>query len=114
MALFSFLFSSKTKETKNIKILNADDFKSSIAQKNVQLIDVRTPKEYRSGHIFNALNIDVLKSSTFRMNAKELNKEEPIYLYCRSGNRSQKAAKILLELGFDQIYDLKGGYMAWR
>ncbi|VAV83833.1 hypothetical protein MNBD_BACTEROID02-1730, partial [hydrothermal vent metagenome] len=36
------------------------------------------------------------------------------YLYCRSGGRSRKAAKILAEMGFKEIYDLKGGYMAWE
>lgn len=93
--------------------MNLDDFKYSILQKNVQLIDVRTPKEYRSGHISKAVNIDVFQQSSFRPAVEKLDKNKPVYLYCRSGNRSQKAARILSDMGFDEIYDLKGGYMSW-
>ena len=42
-----------------------------------------------------------------------LNKDEPVYIFCRSGNRSQKARQIMLEHGFTQVYDLDGGYNAW-
>ncbi|MBS9462600.1 rhodanese-like domain-containing protein [Flagellimonas sp. 389] len=113
MGLFDFLFGAKTQEIGHIKILNVDEFKSSITQKKVQLVDVRTSKEYRSGHISNALNIDFFQQSSFKASAEKLDKKAPIYLYCRSGNRSQKAAKILSKMGFEEIYDLKGGYMAW-
>jgi len=114
MGLFSFLTSSKAQETDTIKILNVEDFKSSISQKNVQLIDVRTPKEYRSGHISKAVNIDIFQQSSFRTSVEKLDKNKAVYLYCRSGNRSQKAARVLAGMGFDQIYDLKGGYMSWH
>jgi rhodanese-related sulfurtransferase len=45
---------------------------------------------------------------------KKLDASKPVYLYCRSGNRSGKAAKILVTLGFNEIYDLRGGYTSWR
>ena len=44
----------------------------------------------------------------------ELDKKTPIYLYCRSGNRSKKSADILIEMGFSEIYDLKGGFIEWN
>jgi rhodanese-related sulfurtransferase len=43
-----------------------------------------------------------------------LDKEIPIYLYCRSGGRSNKAARQLISLGFKEIYDLQGGYLGWK
>jgi rhodanese-related sulfurtransferase len=45
---------------------------------------------------------------------KKLNPSKPVYLYCRSGNRSGKAANLLAKMGFTEIYDLKGGYMSWK
>ena len=49
----------------------------------------------------------------FREKIQELDRDKPVYLYCRSGNRSGKASKIMDELGFKEIVDLKGGYKAW-
>jgi rhodanese-related sulfurtransferase len=43
----------------------------------------------------------------------KLNKNKPVYVYCRSGARSQRAARKLVEMGFLKIYDLEGGYMSW-
>ena len=83
-----------------------------VSNYDIQLVDVRTPKEYNDGHIENAKLIDFL-SEDFKIKIQELEKEKPIYLYCRSGRRSGKASKILTDLGFAEIVDLKGGYLAW-
>ncbi|MCH7524052.1 MAG: rhodanese-like domain-containing protein [Bacteroidetes bacterium] len=83
-----------------------------VSNSDIQLVDVRTPKEYNDGHIENAKLIDFL-SEDFKIKIQELEKEKPIYLYCRSGRRSGKASKILTDLGFAEIVDLKGGYLAW-
>ncbi|WP_367275150.1 rhodanese-like domain-containing protein [uncultured Maribacter sp.] len=45
---------------------------------------------------------------------EKVNKEKPVFVYCRSGARSQKAARKLLKMGFTQVYDLKGGYTSWN
>jgi len=128
--LFLFIFSiffgcnSQTKEKtekevivktvqvkKTINVLDVVAYKKAISN-NVQLVDVRTPKEYNEGFIKNAKNIDFF-SDDFKTQFKEYNKEKPLYIYCRSGGRSAKASKILQELGFKEIYDLKGGYLSW-
>lgn len=95
------------------KKLNSAEFKDSIENKEVQLIDIRTPKEFEEGHIVNARNIDFYDDDFMKQMAKELDKAEPVYLYCRSGGRSGKAATQLSEQGF-KIYDLKGGILAWK
>lgn len=114
MTLFSTLFGSRAKETHNITILTAQEFKSAISKNDVQLVDVRTAREYKSGHISKAVNIDIFQQSSFRVTAEKLDKTKPVYLYCRSGNRSQKAARVLLDMEFKQIYDLQGGYASWK
>ena len=83
------------------------------AQSGIQLIDVRTANEYRGGHIKNAKSIDFF-SNDFSVRLQKLNSEKPLYIYCRSGMRSYKAAKIAAKLGFTTIIDLKGGYNTWH
>lgn len=101
-----------TQQKSGISVIEADKFEQQIEKENVQLIDVRTPEEYRAGHIEGAINID-FKGEEFLEQFSELDKDEPVYLYCRSGNRSAKASDLLVEAGFKNIIDLKGGYLAW-
>ena len=74
-----------------------------------QMVDVRTISEYASGHIEGALNIPV---DDLRKRLDELDKSKPVYLYCRSGQRSYYAARILKENGFD-VSHLAGGYVLY-
>ncbi|MBU2527111.1 MAG: rhodanese-like domain-containing protein [Bacteroidetes bacterium] len=96
-----------------IRLLEVDEFKQVVGNKNVQIIDVRTPYEYNSGHIQGAVNIDYY-ASDFEKQLAKLDKNIPIYFYCHSGVRSAKAAKTMKALGFTKIYDLKGGMVAWK
>ena len=73
------------------------------------LIDVRTPEEFASGHIQNAINISV---ETLQARLDEVPGGTPVVVYCRSGNRSATAAQILVEGGYQPVYDL-GGIKDW-
>jgi phage shock protein E len=73
------------------------------------LIDVRTPEEYASGYIQNAINIPV---ESLQARLSEVPENTPVVVYCRSGNRSAAAAQILVEAGFQPIFDL-GGIQDW-
>ena len=73
------------------------------------LIDVRTPEEFASGHIQNAVNISV---ETLQARLDEVPRGTPVVVYCRSGNRSASAAQILGEGGYQPVYDL-GGIQDW-
>ncbi len=79
----------------------------------IQLVDVRTPEEFASGHLENAVNINFY-SDDFKDRINELDKEKEVYLYCRSGGRSAKAAKDLEAMGFKKVYDLEGGILKWQ
>lgn len=104
-------FSKSTDESKS-EIFSKEKFKSVVENTNVTLIDVRTPEEFREGKIYHAKNINYFDNN-FETKINELDKSKPVYLYCRSGNRSQKAAKKMKKLGFKHIIDLEGGYMNW-
>ena len=95
------------------QILNQATYQDSLVQPNVTLIDVRTSEEYESGHLDKAQNIDFLNEELFMTEIEKFDKSQPIYIYCRSGNRSGKAATLMQELGFQTIYDLEGGYLNW-
>jgi rhodanese-related sulfurtransferase len=113
MTLFSSLLGANTQQNDTIKILNPSDFKDAIKSKDVQLVDVRTADEFKAGAIESALNIDFFQQENFKEEFEKLDKEQPVYLYCRSGSRSQQAAGKLKAMGFNKIYDLQGGYMGW-
>jgi rhodanese-related sulfurtransferase len=74
------------------------------------LLDVRSPEEFRSGHIKGAVNID-LQVLPKRM--AEIPTDKPVVIYCRSGRRSAIAAQMLARAGYPEIYDL-GGIIAWQ
>ena len=78
-----------------------------VKKKDSYLIDVRTPEEYREGHLLYAQNIDY-KSAAFKEELAKLDKRKPVYLYCRSGNRSGKAVDTLALLGFKEVYNIGG------
>ena len=107
------IFSCNGQTSKNIIDIDTKTFSGKItAAPNAQIIDVRTPQEFASGHIDNAVNIDWL-SDNFVANTQKLNKTKPVFLYCKTSNRSTQAAKKLEELGFTTIYNMKGGLLQW-
>ncbi len=81
--------------------------------RNIQLVDVRTPKEYNEGHIGNAINID-FNAPDFEANIQKLNKNKRVYIYCRTGNRSVKASEKMRALGFRKLYVLPVGMEGWK
>jgi rhodanese-related sulfurtransferase len=95
------------------QMLPVDDFEKKLASTTVkQVVDVRTQDEYSSGHLVGAVLIDYYKKD-FKASVSKLDKNKPVFVYCASGGRSGSAAEVLEELGFKQIYDLKGGMNAW-
>ncbi len=76
---------------------------------SVSLIDVRTPEEFASGHIAGAANIPVEELGA---RLAEVPEGQPVIVYCRSGNRSAAAARILVDAGYAPVYDL-GGIQSW-
>jgi rhodanese-related sulfurtransferase len=113
LLLFIVLIASCKEQIAQSLIVSVEEFKTMVLGKDVQLVDVRTEDEYTEGHIDDAVNIDFFEEDVFDQKFAQFDKDQPIYIYCRSGGRSQKSAKKLQELGFKEIIDLKGGYEAW-
>jgi len=108
----------ETKESKTVVLTTPKNFARHLSEglkdgKKPQLIDVRTPKEFSEGYLESARNIDI-SAGDFKEKIAALDKEKPVFLYCRSGGRSGRAAEMLKEMGFEKIYDLEGGILAWQ
>lgn len=73
------------------------------------VVDVRTPQEFAEGHVPGAINLPVENVVQW---ADTLPKDKPVYLYCRSGNRSRQAAEYLKKKGYTNLYNLEGGILA--
>ena len=80
-------------------------------KKGMVVLDIRTDKEYENGHIPGAINVPL---SEIGDKVKKLKKEKDIVVYCRSGNQSIWAIKRLMGMGYKNLYNLKGGYGAWK
>ncbi len=94
-----------------IRKVDTKTFQSETEGKKIQLVDVRTPKEFKSGHIENAVNVNIFDKQFMDKMAK-FSKDEPVYVYCRSGGRSMKAAKKLQKNGYN-VVNLNGGMIGW-
>ncbi|MBP5516024.1 MAG: rhodanese-like domain-containing protein [Bacteroidales bacterium] len=112
MTMFTALFfgCGNGKSNNLIKTVGVEEFASIIAQEDVRLIDVRTPKEYAEGHIAGAENIDV-KADDFAERIKDI--KGTVAVYCRGGKRSLKAAEKFASQGCT-AYNLDGGIHAWQ
>lgn len=104
----------KAQNNKNESSLPVTEFSKKIDQaRGAQVVDVRTPREFRNGHLKNAMNID-WNADDFSEKAKTLDTDTPIFVYCMSGPRSRAAAAKLREMGFKEVYEMQGGMMKWR
>lgn len=112
--LFLFILCScNGQASKNIKTIDALAFAEKInATENPQILDVRTPEEFNSEHIENAVNKNWF-ADDFAENIAKLDKNKPVFVYCKSGGRSEKATEKMAELGFKNIYELDGGFLKW-
>ena len=111
--LFSAFIFSCSAQTKTG--LTADEFEKEITTKeNIQILDVRTPGEFFSGHIKNALQADWNDKKEFERRIAFVDKNKPVYVYCLAGGRSAAAADKMRKMGFANVYELTGGTNAWR
>jgi rhodanese-related sulfurtransferase len=84
------------------------------ADENAVILDVRTDEECMDGIIPGAINIDIYKGQGFIYKLEELDKSKNYYVYCKAGGRSEQACHIMNELGFENAYNLLGGFMNWE
>ena len=95
--------------------LSQNDWAKALVENREAVVwDVRTKDEFESGHIPNALNIDLRLGPGFIDKVNVLDKNKFYYVYCRSGARSAQAVQLMRDLGFSETYNLIGGILEWE
>ena len=111
--VMSFLFFGLFGQTNKFKTVDVAEFAKVVSDTSYVVLDVRTPAEHAEGHIPGThFNIDVLEDGYSETVLDKLPKDKPVALYCRSGNRSKTAARILAENGY-QVLELGTGFRGW-
>jgi len=107
------ILSASAQDTTGLSIHQAK-FQKLMKKKNTYVFDVRTPEEYKSGFIGNAINYNVMDSVAFVNTISSLDKNKKYLLYCKSGRRSGKALVMMKNMGFRKVHHLKAGVTKWK
>ena len=95
--------------------LSQQDWKSQLeSDNNAVILDVRTEDECNEGIIPNAILNDIYKGQGFIYRLEELDKTKNYYVYCKAGGRSAQACAVMNQMGFENTYNLEGGFMNWK
>lgn len=95
--------------------LSQQDWKTQLDRDpDAVILDVRTAEECSEGYIPKAINIDIYKGQGFIYAVDELDKSKNYYVYCKAGGRSAQACQIMNQMGFENTYNLEGGFMNWK
>lgn len=116
--LFAFLLIGMTSFAQtavkdSINVISIAEFEKMSTKKKNTVVDVRTPEEVAEGHLAGSVNINFLGEG-FQQEISKLNKNKTYLLYCKSGNRTRKAADQMQKAGFKHVYMLEGGITAWN
>ena len=95
-----------------VKNVEPGDATRMLNHDNAVMIDMRNDKDYQAGHIVNAIHLPEYNDSSIKRLEKF--RERPLIIYCRSGQRSAGVCSKLRKQGFEPVYNLKGGVLAWQ
>ena len=103
----------KPQTSQRCESVTPEVFAGELAERGGSLVDVRTPKEFAEGHLAGAVNVNFYDED-FAARMEAMAKDQPVFVYCRSGGRSGKTLAILKEAGFQFVLDMSGGVMRWQ
>lgn len=104
---------TNAQQKQKVELVPPAAFEKKMAAQKGQVIDVRMPKEFQAGHIAGAVNMHVYDKD-FEQRLDKLDKNKPVYVYCKAGGRSAEATETLKSKGFKTIVELDGGMDAWK
>jgi thioredoxin 1 len=110
---FLFLFLDTDAQNPETVQMSSQEFNQIISVEPGVLLDVRTQREFKNGHIQNAGQLNYYAFG-FKNKLLLLPKDQPIYLYCNTGYRSDRAADFLVKNGYTKVYNLEHGIMEWE
>lgn len=96
----------------NVREITPGEATRMLNHENAIMVDMRSDKEYRDGHIVNAIHTPAVKDGT--SGKLEKYRDRSLIVYCRNGQQSAKLSGQLSKQGFTSVYNLKGGVLAWQ
>lgn len=105
--------SNSEQDQKRINDIEVEEMKKLISEQPGVILDVRTAGEVADGYIAGARNIDITQPE-FMEKVKTIEKDQPVYIYCKMGGRSANASEKLAKAGYTKVYNLMGGFEAWK
>lgn len=97
-----------------MKNLSQNEWQEAVAEdKNAVVIDVRTVEECREGMIEKAINLNIIHTDNFISEVEKMDRSKNYYLYCAAGGRSGNACALMTEMGFENVFNLMGGFSCW-
>ena len=111
--ILMFLMNESRRKLLGFKEIKAAEAVALINSEDALMLDVRGETDFKEGHIVNARNIP-LGLLEGRVDEISEYKSKPVIVYCRTGQQAARAGAVLKKQGFDSIYKLNGGIMAWR
>jgi len=112
--LFLFFAQAGCRAQNSASHLPPADFDKATREANVQVLDVRTAGEFKTGHLSHALQADWNNQSQFTERVQYIDKDKPVYIYCLAGGRSAAAANWMRANGYKNVVELEGGINAWK
>jgi phage shock protein E len=96
-----------------VKHVSAAEAQKLMVDNKIVVLDIRTPEEFKAGHIAGATNIDFLATG-FEQKLAALDKSKMYLVHCASGNRSAQSLPVFKKLQFQSLYHLDGGFRSWE
>lgn len=112
--LLAFSCQTSTNDGRTFKEISPAEFDQKRQEAGVVLLDVRTADEFQSGYLLGAIQYDYYETESFETALDQLDRDKTYLVYCRSGGRSSNAMSMMKAMGFKEVYNLKGGILAWR
>jgi rhodanese-related sulfurtransferase len=100
------------KDGKDVPKLTVEEFDKKRTEKDTVVLDVRTPEEFKAGHVPGAVNLDI-GDKDFDKKVEKLDKDKTYIVHCARGGRSARAAA-KMKSNFANLYDFSGGMTAWQ
>lgn len=116
LLIVSFLFvviAYDLADAQEVKKISNEELVALMKRPELQLVDLRTPEEVSFGIIEGAQHIDFYDPE-LATKMKNLNKDKPVAVYCAAGGRSAQTGEVLKNMGFQEVYDITGGFRHWQ
>ena len=107
------MFNLFKKKPMNYKDITVEEFAALKDKENYVVLDVRSPGELEEGSVPGYLMINFFDAD-FKNQVSKLDATKSYLVYCRGGNRSAQACRMMADMGFDKLYNLQGGIGAWK